>query len=332
VAAVACVLGVDVGGTKVAVAPVDRSGAQLAGALIEPSESGSTEAFLAALEATLVRSLAKFKEFAPPAMGLACAGTVDVSEGVVNKSPNLPLVDVPLARLLTEGLGMPVVLENDAKAAVWAESVAGVAVGLKHVVLLTLGTGVGGGLLLDGRVYRGAGGGAGELGHMIVQTGGVLCGCGARGCLEMYASGRALVRYASTRVRDPELDPEGVLLALRVKGRLTGGAVARLAMQGHPGALEAVEQLAGWLGIGLVNVSNTLNPEMIVVGGGVGRLGELLLGPAREFLGKNAMPPGRDEVRVVSAKLGNEAGLVGAGLAAWAAMAGTGDAGLGAGA
>ncbi len=328
----ASVLGVDVGGTKVAAAPVDRTGAMLGEPLVEPSETSSTEAFVSALEATLLRALAEFKEFAPLAVGLACAGTVDAAQGVVNTSPNLPLVEVPLARLLTEGLGVTVVLENDAKAAVWAESVTGVAAGLRHVVLLTLGTGVGGGLLLDGRVYRGAGGGAGELGHIVVQAGGLPCGCGGRGCLEMYASGRALVRYASTRVRDPELDPEGALLALREAGQLTGGAVARLALQGHPGALEAVEQLAGWLGIGLVNVSNALNPEMIVVGGGVGELGELLLGPAREFLRRNAMAPGKDQARVVSAKLGNQAGLVGAGLAAWEALGGPRGAEFGAGA
>jgi glucokinase len=316
------ILGVDVGGTKVAAAPVDRTGATLAPPLVEPSEASSPEAFLCAVEATLRRALAEFEGCDPLAVGLACAGTVDVEYGVVVTSPNLPLVQMSLAQRLEEALGIPVTLENDANAAVRAESVAGAATGLKHVVMLTLGTGVGGGLLLDGRVYRGAGGGAGELGHTIVQTGGLPCRCGAHGCLEMYASGPALVRYASARVRDQEADPEGALLVLREKGQLTGGAVTRLALQGHPGALEAVKQLAGWLGVGLVNISNTFNPEMIVVGGGVGELGELLLAPTREFLQKNAMAPGRDQVRVTCAKLGNQAGLIGAGLAAWEALAG----------
>jgi glucokinase len=121
-------------------------------------------------------------------------------------------------------------------------------------------------------------------------------------------------------VRDPELDPEDALLALRQQGDLTGGAIARLASQGHPGALEAVQQLASWLGIGLVNISNAFNPEMIVLGGGVSEVGEPLLRPAREFLYKNAMSPGRDQVKVVLAKLGNQAGLVGAGLLGWQAM------------
>jgi glucokinase len=314
------VLGVDVGGTKVAAAPVDRTGTSLAPPLVEPSDASSAEAFLSALQATLRRALEAFKESAPGAVGLACAGTVDVLQGMVVTSPNLPLVEVPLVRLLEEALRIPVALENDANAAVRAENAAGAALGLRHVVMLTLGTGVGGGLLLDGKVYRGAGGGAGELGHTVVLAGGLPCRCGTRGCLEMYASGPALVRYASARVRDQEADPEGALLALRENGELTGGAVARLALQGHPGALEAAKQLAGWLGIGLVSISNALNPEMIVVGGGVGELGELLLGPAREYLRENAMAPGKDRVQLAAAKLGNQAGLIGAGLVAWDAL------------
>jgi len=311
------VLGVDAGGTKVAAAPVDRTGKMLAPPLVERSETASQEAFLAALTDTLRRALSQFKVAGLAAVGLACAGTMDAMRGVAVTSPNLPLLEAPVVQHLEEALGVSVVLENDVNAAVWAESVVGAAIGLRHVVMLTLGTGVGGALLLDGRIYRGAGGGAGELGHTTVLAGGLPCHCGARGCLEMYAAGPALVRYASARVRDAELDPEDALLALRKQGQLTGGAIARLAAQGHPGALEAVQQLAGWLGIGLVNISNVFNPEMVIVGGGVGEVGEPLLGPAREFLHKHAMAPGRDQVRVVSAKLGNQAGLVGAGLLGW---------------
>jgi glucokinase len=321
------VLGVDVGGTKVGVAPVDGAGAVLAPPLVEASETGYTEAFLSGLEGTLRRALDEFKGFDPGAVGLACAGTVDVDGGVVVTSPNLPLVKVPVGQILRDALGIPVVLENDVNAAVQAEVAVGAAVGLKHVVMLTLGTGVGGGLVLNGQIYRGANGGAGELGHTVVQMGALPCRCGTRGCLEMYASGPALVRYASARARDPEMDPKGTILALREQGRLTGETVAQLALQGYPGALEAVDQLAGWLGVGLVNITNTFDPEMIVVGGGVGALGELLLGPAREYLGKNAMAPGRDRVRVASATLGNQAGLVGAALAAWQAVGGASDAG-----
>ena len=318
------VLGVDVGGTKIAVGPVDRAGTQLAPPVVALSQTSDEESFLLGLEAVLRRALKEFERFEPGAIGLACAGTVDRARREVVSSPNLPLVSVALGPTLQEALGMPVVLENDGNAAVLGEALAGAAAGLRNVVLLTLGTGVGGGLFIDGKLYRGAHGGAGELGHTVVQMGGIPCRCGNRGCLEMYASGPALARYASSRARDPERDPNGTLIALRERGELNGGVVSKLAREGHPGAIEAVKQLADWLGIGLVNIANTFDPDMIVVGGGVGELGELLLRPAREFLRRTAMPPGSEEVQVAAAKLGNRAGLVGAALATWEVVEGTG--------
>ena len=318
------VLGVDVGGTKVAAGPVDRAGGLLATPLVESSQASDTASFLLGLETTLRRALTEFADFGPRAIGLACAGTVDSSRGLVVTSPNLPLEEVPLAAILGEALGVPVILENDANAALLGEAVTGAAAGLRHVVMLTLGTGVGGGLFLDGRLFRGAGGGAGELGHTIVRAEGHLCRCGARGCLEMYASGSALVRYAVARAGNHALDPGDALLGLQEGGKLTGAAVTRLAREGHPGALEAVRELAGWLGIGLVNVTNIFNPEMIVVGGGVGELGGMLLEPAREVVRRTAITPNRDQARVAPARLGNRAGLVGGGLAAWEVLGGEG--------
>jgi glucokinase len=137
------------------------------------------------------------------------------------------------------------------------------------------------------------------------------------GCLEVYASGRALVRYAAARAGGRDTDPSGELTALQEQGRLTGGAISRLALAGDKAALEAVNELARWLGMGLVNLTNAFDPEMIVVGGGVGALGELLLAPARDIVRKLALPPGRDLVQVAAARLGNRAGLVGGALAAW---------------
>ncbi len=314
------VLGVDIGGTKVAVGPVDQAGVLLAPPLVEPSCTESGGVFVSGLEATLRRALSEFGDFSPGVIGLACAGTVDFARGVMVTSPNLPLVEVPLAGLIRDALGLPVVLDNDAQAAVLAEAVCGAGAGLQHVVMLTLGTGVGGGLFLDGHVYRGAGGGAGELGHMVVLKDGLLCGCGGHGCLEMYASGRALKRYAAARAGDREADPEGTLLSLRERGELGGGAVTRLARQGYPGALAAVLEFADWLGVGLVSVCNVFSPEMIVVGGGISELGGLLLEPATEYMRRNAMAPGCETVRVAPAELGNLAGLVGAGLSAWRAV------------
>lgn len=311
------VLGVDVGGTKVAVAPVDRDGNELAPALVEPTCTEDQAGFLAGLEASLRHALMQFEGFTPRAIGVACAGTVDSERGLVMASPNLPLSDAPVAGVLQDALGLPVVLEHDVNGAVFAEATVGVAAGLRHVVMLALGTGVGGGLWLEGRVYRGAHGGAGELGHMIVRPGGLPCPCGSHGCLEVYASGRALVRYAAARAGDKSSDLSGELTTLQEQGRLTGGAITRLAQAGDRGALDAVHELSRWLGVGLVNVTNTFDPEMIVVGGGVGELGELLLEPARAMVRELAMLPGRDRVRIASARLGNHAGLVGGALAAW---------------
>jgi glucokinase len=302
------VLGVDVGGTKMAVGPVDRDGTQLAPPLVEHTRTESEAAFLAGVERGLRHALEEFKEFGPVAFGLACAGTVDSQRGVVVASPNLPLVEVPVVAVLEKALNMPVVLDNDVNAAILAEATLGAAAGLRHVVMLTLGTGVGGG--------------PAELGHTIVRAGGLPCLCGAHGCLEMYASGRALVRYAAARAGDKSTDPSGELTGLQEQGRLTGGAVTRLAQSGDKAALEAVGELARWLGVGLVNCTNAFDPEMIVVGGGVGELGELLLAPARELVRKHAMAPGRDAVLIAEARLGNKAGLVGGGLAAWQAVDG----------
>ncbi|MBC7293234.1 MAG: ROK family protein, partial [Thermoleophilia bacterium] len=168
------ILGVDIGGTKIAVAPVDATGTLAAPPVVRPSGGWEvdTETFVSSLIAVLREAKTVFAEHNPQAIGLACAGTVDPVRGVVVVSPNLPLHHTPLAHEVEQALKLPVVLENDANAAVLAEAVAGAAKGKRQVVMLALGTGVGGGLFLDGRVYHGAGGGAGELGHTIVRAGG----------------------------------------------------------------------------------------------------------------------------------------------------------------
>ncbi|MFN2167497.1 MAG: ROK family protein [Anaerolineae bacterium] len=313
------VLGVDIGGTKVAVAPVDEAGNVLADALVEASRTDDTSSFLAGLEATIRRALTEFADFQPRAIGMACAGTVNGEQGSVVTSPNLPLKRVALADAMETVLDLPVILENDANAAAWAEAMVGAAAGYRYVVMLTLGTGVGGGLILDGGLYRGTGGGAAELGHTIICAGGELCACGARGCLEQYASGTALERYGRARAGSSEDDPDGVLARLRDQGRLDGEAVSELARAGHPGALACVEELAGWLGLGMVGLANTFNPEIIVIGGGVSDLGDLILQPAEKILRATALPP-NGEAKVVKASLGNIAGLVGGGLIAWKAL------------
>lgn len=313
------VIGVDVGGTKTAIGPVDAAGRLVAEPIQVPTVTTNTEAFITGMTASLRRAIETHQAHEPAVIGLACAGTIDAARRTVVSSPNLPLKRVPLADILSASMGMPVILENDVNAALLAESTVGVARGVDHVVMLALGTGVGGALLLDGRLYRGSGGGAGELGHIIVCGGGEPCRCGARGCLEMYASGRALVRYAESRAGSEIDDPDYRLNNLLIDDRLDGKAVGLLVEEGYPGALAAAHELAVWLGRGLVCLTNIFNPEMIVVGGGVSDLGDAILAPARRYMRAHAMPPNREQAGVVQAGLGNSAGLVGAALIAWKA-------------
>lgn len=315
----AVMLGADIGGTKIAVGRVDRGG-YLRGELLRVASDTSGEAALVdSLIAALRRALEQPGGREVIGVGLACAGTVDAAGGIIVTSPNLPLRDTPLARRVREALALPVVVDNDANLACLAEARVGAAAGLRQVVMLTLGTGVGGGLFLDGRLYRGANGAAAELGHVIIHEGGELCRCGARGCLEAYASGRALERNAR-RLVEEGAPGTAALAALARDGVLEGETVGRLARNGEPGALAALQEVGRSLGVGLGGFVNIFNPEMIVVGGGLGTLGELLLGPARPVMAQVALPPGRDTVQVVPAALGNEAGVLGAGLLAWEAL------------
>lgn len=318
-------LGVDVGGTKMALGLVRLDGSLVGDSWEEPTRTESSDAFVDGLVAAVRAGLDRADEDVA-GVGLGCAGTVDWGRGAVIESPNLPIADLPLAGLVSEAVGVPVVLDNDANVATWAEVRAGCARGLRHVVMLTLGTGVGGGLVLDGRLYRGATGCAGELGHTIVTGEGDLCACGRRGCLELYASGSALEQFAKeiaeSAKRDdrPGGEAEGYgqeLAQLHRAGRLNGESVARLAEAGDRASLDAVGRVARWLGLGFSNFANIFNPEMIVVGGGLSSLGDLLLEPARAILLETAIAPNNEVARVAVAELGTAAGIVGAGLVAW---------------
>lgn len=317
----AVMLGADIGGTKIAVGQVDRDG-RLRGDLLRfPSATGGQDALVESIIAALEQGREGAGATEVAGIGLACAGTVDRVRGSIVVSPNLPLVDAPLVELVGGALGLPVVLDNDANLAALAEARVGAAAGRRQVIMLTLGTGVGGGLILDGRLYHGATGAAGELGHMVVRAGGEPCRCGSRGCLEAYASGRALERLARNLAHEGAPGSRA-LAELAVRDELDGEAVGRLAQQGDPGALAAVEEVGRWLGVGLGSLVNIFNPEMIVVGGGLGTLGELVLGPARPVMIQTGLSPNKDAVRVVPAALGNKAGALGAGLLAWEELGG----------
>jgi glucokinase len=232
------------------------------------------------------------------------------------QAANAPLADIRFHEVMAERLGVPVVVDNDANCTVLCEARVGVAAGCSEVVLLTIGTGIGGGLLLGGEVYRGWVGGGAEMGHMVVDMDGPPCqsGCPNYGCLETFCSGTTLVRLASVEVARR---PDTALGHALEEGReLTGPLITELAHDGDPVARDVIALTGERLGIGLVSLVNIFNPQMVVIGGGVSAAGELLLEPARAIVRRRALPPGRDVVRIEAAAFGAEAGLIGAALAA----------------
>jgi glucokinase len=310
-----CVIGVDLGGTKLLAGAVDperltvhhRTGRQASGL----DEAQLVETVVGAVEETREAAGGEIE-----AVGFGIPCTIDRRTGIAVQAVNLPIADLAFGALMSERLGLPVVVDNDANCAVWAEARAGVAQDAADVAMLTIGTGIGGGLVLGGRLYRGWAGAAAELGHMVVDLDGPLCqgNCPSRGCLEAVASGTALIREAALGV---EREPGTPLALALMEGRaLTGSLVTELAFDGDPVAREAVRVIGERLGVGLASLVNIFNPEVVVIGGGVIGAGELLLGPARESMLARALAPGRDLVRVEAAAFGPESGMIGAALLA----------------
>jgi glucokinase len=303
-------IGVDIGGTKVAAGVVDGRGRVLARARrLTPSRSPE------AVEDTIVEVVSILRaDHEIVAVGIGAAGFVDVDRARVLFAPHLAWRNEPLRDAVAEAVALPVVVENDANAAAWAEWRFGAGRDETRLVCVTLGTGIGGGIVSDGMVWRGRHGMAGEFGHMIVVPDGHRCECGNRGCLEQYASGNVLGREARELARAGS--PVTVPLVERVGGdidALVGPVITEAARDGDPVAIELFEEVGRWLGIGLANLAAALDPGMFVIGGGVSDAGELLLRPARESFRRFLTGRGfRPEPRILKAALGPEAGLVGA--------------------
>ena len=291
-------VGVDVGGTKVAAALLDDAGTVVRRAR---AETESTE-YAALVEGIVAATLEVAAGETLHGVGLAIAGNVAADGSHVLFSPHLPLAGEPLAADLKARLGVPVLVDNDANAAAWAEHVAGAGRGVDDLLFIALGTGLGAGLVLDGHLYRGHHGFAGEAGHITVVVDGRTCPCGSRGCWERYASGTALVGQYLEHGGDPEVG---------------GPGITRLATQGDPTASRALTEVGEWLGRGLASLVAVLDPETIVVGGGVSEAGDLLLEPARRMLRENVTGSDRRPLPDVrAAALGNDAGMIGAALLA----------------
>jgi glucokinase len=313
-AASGCVVGVDLGGTKLLAGALAPDGTVLHRAR-RPATGLTREVLLdMVVDAVEEARGAVGGELVAAGFGIPC--TFDRRTGLAVQAVHQPLEDFPFAAAMRERLGLPVAVDNDGNCAVLAEARAGAGEGAQDVVLLTLGTGIAGGLVLGGRIYRGWIGAGAELGHMVVDADGPRCqgNCPNRGCLEAVASGSALVRDTARRLAVRRETPLGRAVA---SGRaLDGPLITEMAGAGDPVAQGAVEALGRALGVGLANLVNIFNPEVIVVGGGVMGAGEMLLEPAREVMLSRALPPARDVVRVVPAAFGHEAGMLGA---AWLA-------------
>ncbi len=246
------------------------------------------------------------------AVGFGIPSLIDQRTGIAVVAINLALADIAFGEVMTERLGLPVFVDNDANMAALAEHRAGAARGCSEVVLLTIGTGIGGGLIIRDELYHGAIGSAAELGHMVIDENGPPCqgNCPNHGCIEAMASGTALAREA-TRIAG-ERPRSGLGHALADGQPLVGPLVTELAHDGDAAAIEAIELIGSRLGVAITSFVNIFNPQVVVIGGGVMAAGELLLEPIRSVVATRALPPSRDEVRIVMAEFGVEAGMIGA--------------------
>jgi glucokinase len=307
------VIGVDIGGTKLLAGAVD-SDLRVSHRTNRPVLGLDQVELLDMIADAVAHIRATVGPVDAVGFGIPC--TLDRRTGVAVQAVHLPLRDLAFRDVMAERLGVPVVADNDGNCAALCETRVGAAAGCSDVIMLTLGTGIGSGIVIDGRLYRGWMGAGAEIGHMVINADGPPCHghCPNHGCLEVMASGTALVRYVSLAVSRRPDTPIG--RALEEGRELTGPLVTELAEQGDQVALDALAAIGRNLGIGLANVVNIFNPQMIVVGGGVIAAGELLLGPAREVMRERALAPNKDEVQVVPARMGPEAGMIGAAIMA----------------
>ena len=298
-------IGVDVGGTKIAAGVVSPEG-EILNEVRYPS-SGPTERLLS----SIARAINDVKQdYEVGGACLAVPGNILATESRVIFSPNLHTIEgIDLKEEMQRRTGFDVTVENDANAAAWGEFRFGAGAEIDHLVFVTLGTGVGGGVITHGVLMRGAQGAGGELGHMTIHATGPRCGCGNRGCLEALASGTAIQRRAREVAAE---EPGSALAELAIERRILGEDVTRLARDGDKAALSVLEEAGLWLGIGLAGYVNIFNPEVIAVGGGASRAGDLILNATRREVHLRSRSPARDLVKIMAATLGPESGVLGA--------------------
>lgn len=321
------VIGVDIGGTKTAIGLIDTTRTFPAGRrgvlceLVEATPKFTGLDYQAAAKAVsesikkLIVNIIQVGEVSidqVKGIGIGVAGTIDFANGVVVFSPNLPFRNFRLKEAIAQFHDVPILIENDANAAAWGEKLFGAGRGSSEIVCVTLGTGVGGGLILGGEIYRGSFGCAAELGHMVIDRTGPTCGCGNYGCFEALAAGPAI----SKRARAALLGKDDSLILKYAGGeidRVNAEHLAPAAAAGDPLAIEILTEIGQIVGTALTNLTNIFNPQLIVVGGGVADTGELILQVAESVVKERAIKPSSEMVKIVKAHLGNRAGFMGAG-------------------
>jgi len=306
------VVGIDIGGTNIVAGTVAEDGSEVLGLVSEPTlpEQGA-EGVLSRIMKLARASMAAARGKEIAGLGIGSPGPLDTTTGVVLLTPNLGWVNFPLRDRVAGALGMPATLDNDANCAIFGEWWRGAARGASHVVGLTIGTGIGGGIVLAGRVYRGKSDIAGEIGHMTIDLNGRRCKCGNYGCLEAYASGPAI---AARAIEGIEAGAESSLPRY-VNGdlaRITAQIVYEAAHDGDGYALEVVHDTAKFLGAGVANVVNIFNPEVVVICGGVTLAGDKLFLPLRSEVKRRAFKPAVEACRIVPGELTGTAGVYGA--------------------
>ncbi len=303
-------IGIDIGGTKVKAGVVDEDGMVLDSVLRDTPSTSPAE-----VEDTIADIVAELRsQHYVVAVGIGAAGFVDATRSTVLFAPHLAWRNEPLRDAVRRRVGLTALVDNDANCAAWAEWRFGAAQNESDLVCITLGTGIGGGMVFGGQVHRGRNGIAGEFGHIQVVRDGHPCECGNRGCWEQYASANALARHA--RALADAVSPRARALVDRSGGAsesITGLLVTQLALEGDPTCVELVAEVGDWLGVGIANLAAALDPGAFVIGGGVADAGDLLVGPATAAFRRSLTGRGfRPEPRIVRAHLGNQAGMIGA--------------------
>jgi len=302
-------IGIDIGGTKIAGALVDPDGQIILEERV-PSSASDPDALVDAVVGLIQKLSANHEVIGA---GVAAAGFIDADQSNIIYAPNINWRNEPFKAKLEAKLTIPVIIENDANAAAWAEYRYGAGRGYKHMIMLTIGTGVGGAIIADSHMLRGGFGIAGELGHLRMVPNGILCGCGQHGCLESYASGSALLRAAKELAGSGNPAGERLRQIEKVAGQLTGQEVYQAILEKDPGALSILADLGNWLGQAISSFTAVLDPEIVVIGGGVSSAGDLLLEPIREaYLAHLPARGFRPELKIVTAEFVNDAGVVGA--------------------